>query len=118
MRGLDERSGSLFSYVDLEARVRADHPLRPIRAIVIRRSTASARSSIRSTSCPLWDPRAYRAYSFSRSDGCPVTVSGPFSRSAALHPFAGSSSPGFAYLHQVWIASSLGTGGAFHRVHL
>jgi transposase len=34
MRGLDERSGSLFSYVDLEARVRADHPLRPIRAIV------------------------------------------------------------------------------------
>jgi transposase len=34
MRGSDERSGSLFSYVDLEARVRADHPLRPIRAIV------------------------------------------------------------------------------------
>ena len=34
MRGSDQRSGSLFSYVDLEARVRADHPLRPIRAIV------------------------------------------------------------------------------------
>jgi len=34
MRGGDERSGSLFSYVDLEARVRADHPLRRIRAIV------------------------------------------------------------------------------------
>src|ERR671916_1096468 len=34
MRGLDERTGELFSYVDLEARVRADHPLRPIRAIV------------------------------------------------------------------------------------
>jgi transposase len=33
MRGSDERSGSLFSYVDLEARVRRDHPLRPIRAI-------------------------------------------------------------------------------------
>src|ERR1700735_5632200 len=31
MRGSDERSGSLFSYVDLEARVRADHPLRVIR---------------------------------------------------------------------------------------
>src|SRR6201996_7086632 len=31
MRGNDERSGSLFSYVDLEARVRADHPLRVIR---------------------------------------------------------------------------------------
>jgi len=34
MRGSDQRSGSLFSYVDLEARVRADHPLRPIRSIV------------------------------------------------------------------------------------
>lgn len=34
MRGLDERSGSLFSYVDVEARVGADHPLRQIRAIV------------------------------------------------------------------------------------
>jgi transposase len=33
MRGSDERSGSLFSYVDLEARVRADHPLRTIRQI-------------------------------------------------------------------------------------
>jgi transposase len=34
MRGEDERSGSLFSYVDLEARVGRDHPLRAIRAIV------------------------------------------------------------------------------------
>jgi transposase len=34
MRGLDQRSGSLFSYVDIEARVAADHPLRQIRAIV------------------------------------------------------------------------------------
>jgi transposase len=34
MRGSDERSGSLFSYVDLEARVRTDHPLRTIREIV------------------------------------------------------------------------------------
>ncbi len=33
MRGSDERSGSLFSYVDLEARVRADHPLRVIRGL-------------------------------------------------------------------------------------
>ncbi len=33
MRGSDVRSGSLFSYVDLEARVRADHPLRVIREI-------------------------------------------------------------------------------------
>ena len=34
MRGEDRQSGGLFSYVDLEARVPADHPLRPIRAIV------------------------------------------------------------------------------------
>jgi transposase len=33
MRGVDERTGELFSYVDLEARVRPDHPLRAIRAI-------------------------------------------------------------------------------------
>jgi hypothetical protein len=30
MRGEDRQSGGLFSYVDLEARVPADHPLRPI----------------------------------------------------------------------------------------
>jgi transposase len=33
MRGTDRRSGELFSYIDMEARVRADHPLRSIRAI-------------------------------------------------------------------------------------
>jgi transposase len=33
MRGADERTGQLFSYVDLEARVRRDHPLRAIREI-------------------------------------------------------------------------------------
>ena len=34
MRGLDKRSGELFSYVDLEQRVPANHPLRKIRRIV------------------------------------------------------------------------------------
>ena len=34
MRGMDERSGELFSYVDLERRVPARHPLRAIRTIV------------------------------------------------------------------------------------
>ncbi len=34
MRGDDRKSGSLFSYVDLEARVPTTHPLRVIRAIV------------------------------------------------------------------------------------
>jgi len=36
MRGSDKRSGRLFSYVDLEARVRVDHPLRAIREIANR----------------------------------------------------------------------------------
>ena len=34
MRGGDDRTGELFSYVDLEARVRRNHPLRAIRLIV------------------------------------------------------------------------------------
>ena len=34
MRGSDEGTGELFSYVDLEARVRQHHPLRAIRGIV------------------------------------------------------------------------------------
>ena len=34
MRGTDEASGSLFSYVDLEERIPAGHPLRKIRQIV------------------------------------------------------------------------------------
>jgi transposase len=33
MRGSDRRSGELFSYVDLEKRIRADHPLRAIRSL-------------------------------------------------------------------------------------
>jgi transposase len=34
MRGMDARSGELFSYVDLEKRVPAKHPLRLIRVVV------------------------------------------------------------------------------------
>ena len=34
MRGSDEQTGGLFSYVSCEARVPADHPLRLIRAVV------------------------------------------------------------------------------------
>ena len=34
MRGGDNRSGDLLSYVDLEARVRRSHPLRAIRTMV------------------------------------------------------------------------------------
>jgi len=34
MRGSDETTGSLFSFVDLEVRVPARHPLRKIRQLV------------------------------------------------------------------------------------
>ena len=34
VRGEDRRSGSLFSYIDLEKRVRRDHPLRTIKTVV------------------------------------------------------------------------------------
>lgn len=34
MRGSDERTGSLFSYVDIESRISRDHPLRLIRELV------------------------------------------------------------------------------------
>ena len=34
MRGADARSGELFSYVDLEKRVPAKHPLRLVRTVV------------------------------------------------------------------------------------
>ena len=34
MRGGHKRTGELFSYVDLEKRVRSDHPLRAIRGLV------------------------------------------------------------------------------------
>ncbi len=51
MRGLDERSGSLFSYVDLEARVTKDHPLRAIREIV-----NAALAGMDSAFCALYSP--------------------------------------------------------------
>lgn len=34
MRGSDQRIGSLFSYVDIEARIAPDHPLRLIRELI------------------------------------------------------------------------------------
>jgi hypothetical protein len=44
MRGGDKRTGELFSYVDLEKRVRSDHPLRAIRGLVNDALVARARS--------------------------------------------------------------------------
>lgn len=55
MRGSDERSGSLFSYVDLEARVRQDHPLRPIREIA-----DAALSDLSADFAALYPPRLGR----------------------------------------------------------
>ena len=46
MRGGDERSGSLFSYVDLEGRVGKDHPLRIIRGVVNEALVTLARSEV------------------------------------------------------------------------
>jgi transposase len=51
MRGGDERSGSLFSYVDLEARVERNHPLRAIRAIV-----NEALAALAGEFCALYSP--------------------------------------------------------------
>jgi len=62
MRGSDRRSGSLFSYVDLEARVPADHPLRTIREIV-----NEVLVSLDGAFAKLYERRAGRA---SRPSGC------------------------------------------------
>ena len=37
MRGIDERPVQFFSYVDIEGRVPPDHPLRLIRALLVRK---------------------------------------------------------------------------------
>ena len=53
MRGTDEASGSLFSYVDLEARIPARHPLRKIRQVVNEAlASLASGSTIRSGSRP------------------------------------------------------------------
>ena len=47
MRGEDRRSEGFFSYVRLETRIPADHPLRPIRELVTRRCGLCRRPSSR-----------------------------------------------------------------------
>jgi hypothetical protein len=51
MRGDDEICGSLFSYIDLEKRVRSDHPLRLIRQIA-----NAALAALTETFEPLYSP--------------------------------------------------------------
>ena len=55
MRGTDERSGSLFSYVDIEARVPAGHPLRRIRDLVNHALGGIGRGVFRPV-CAAWRP--------------------------------------------------------------
>ena len=55
MRGSDERAGALFSYVDLEARVPAAHPLRAIREIV-NQALERAVADLRPADAPLGRP--------------------------------------------------------------
>ena len=71
MRGGDNRTGELFSYVDLEARVRRDHPLRAIRTIV-----NEALSALERKFAGLYSPIGshYLALCFCLLAGC-VTVS-------------------------------------------
>jgi len=51
MCGDDEICGSLFSYIDLEKRVRSDHPLR-----VIRQIANAALAALTGTFEPLYSP--------------------------------------------------------------
>jgi transposase len=62
MRGGDERPGALLSYVDLEAKVGKDHPLRTIRAIVNEALAALSgefRRCIRGPVVPRFRPRSF-----------------------------------------------------------
>ena len=63
MRGSDAASGALFSYVDMEARVPATHPLRTIRTIVNECSIRSIPSSRCFTKVPA-DSRLRRSGCF------------------------------------------------------
>ena len=53
MRGADEQPGSMFSYVSLEERVPADHPLRAIRRITDR-ALDPAVAAVRHVVCEVW----------------------------------------------------------------
>jgi hypothetical protein len=95
MRGGDERSGSLFSYVDLEGRVSKAHPLRAIRGIVNEAlaalsgefSALYSRSGWSSTSCfagslasALTMPRGITRRSRRTASACWRATSPPSSR--------------------------------------
>ena len=54
MRGEDQRSEGFFSYVPLERRIPADHPLRPIRELVEEALAALSRDFDKLYSHFLW----------------------------------------------------------------
>ena len=61
MRGPDEQTADMFSYVSPEARVRADHPLRAIRQMTDQGSEApAALDAITSAARSLWPKSRWR----------------------------------------------------------
>ena len=67
MRGVGQTTGELFSYVDLEARVRADHPLRPIRAVVNEALSAALSRERLTGLAGGWYGRGMQAISYARA---------------------------------------------------
>ena len=59
VRGTDDRTGQLFSSVDLEARIRAEHPLRKIRAVA-NEALQTIGSDLRALYCDI-GPRSRRS---------------------------------------------------------
>jgi hypothetical protein len=72
MRGGDERSGALFSDVDLEGRVDKAHPLRTIR-LVVNEALAGCRAICR-RSTPDWVDRRSRLRSFCERCCCKRSI--------------------------------------------
>lgn len=96
MRGLDQRSGALVSYVDLEARVRADHPLRSIRQL-----TDEALAAMSGSFSALYAARMRRP-----SIPPKMPAAGPSSASAPLNPL-GTAADGAAGVRSVAITQAL-----------
>src|SRR6516162_1675698 len=57
MRGADERSGSLFSYIDLESRIPEGHPLRAIR-VIVNTALADLNAEFEALYAPIGRPRS------------------------------------------------------------
>ena len=60
MRGGDDQSGALFSYVDMESRVPQSHPLRVIRALTNEALASLAAGRVAGTAVLRADPASAR----------------------------------------------------------